>query len=149
VSSQWGAARHYVGPVSVFAAVQRLQEATEDGGLAKLCEGHGIRVLTLFGSARTDPATARDLDLAVLLRSAAQASMVELVPDLMDLSGTEDVDVLLLNGASPTARFAGLVNAVPLYESEPGAWAQCQMAAAVEFYETEWLRRLDLELLAG
>lgn len=67
----------------------------------------------------------------------------------MDLLGTDDVDVMLLDRATPTARFAGLVEALPLYESTPGAWATAQMTAVVEFYETAWLRRMDLEELAG
>ncbi len=32
-----------------------------------------------------------------------------------DLTGSDDVDVLVLDGASPTARSSGLVGAQPLY----------------------------------
>jgi hypothetical protein len=34
------------------------------------------------------------------------------------------------------------------YESEPGAWASASTAAVLERMDTEWLRRLDLDLLA-
>jgi hypothetical protein len=58
------------------------------------------------------------------------------------------VDLLVLDGASPTARFHGLVGAQPLYEAAPGLFARTQMAAALEFYETAWLRDLDLQRMA-
>jgi predicted nucleotidyltransferase len=133
----------------VAEAVTRLERAADDGTLARLCLRHGVRVLTLFGSARTDLASARDLDIAVSLADSAASDVPELVLDLVELTGTEQVDVMVLDRATPTARFAGLVEAAPLYEAEPGQWARAQMAAALEFYETDWLRRLDLELLSG
>jgi predicted nucleotidyltransferase len=135
--------------MGVEEAVTRLKQAADDGGLEQLCRRHGVRVLTLFGSARTDPASARDLDVAVSFGRRATSVPVELVvAELMDLTGTDRVDVLVLDRATPTARFAGLVDGTPLYEAEAGEWACAQMAAALEFYETEWLRRLDLELLS-
>ena len=59
------------------------------------------------------------------------------------------VDVLVLDDASPTARFSGPVGAHPLYEASPGLFARTQMAAALEFYETAWLRELDLQRMAS
>ena len=45
-------------------------------------------------------------------------------------------------------RERALVGPVVLDESEPGAWAAASTAAMLERMDTEWLRRLDLELLA-
>lgn len=45
-------------------AVTRLRTEGADGSLARLCEGLGIDLLTLFGSALRDPATAGDVDVA-------------------------------------------------------------------------------------
>jgi len=45
-------------------------------------------------------------------------------------------------------RERALVGSVVLDESEPGAWAAASTAAMVERMDTEWLRRLDLDLLA-
>lgn len=134
--------------VGVQQAVARLLRSADDGSLARLCERHDVEVLTLFGSARTDAASARDVDIAVRFRGRATPDPVPLVGDLIDLLGTNAVDVLLVDRATPTGRFAALVEALPLYETADGVWASAQMAAAVEFYETEWLRRLDLEQLA-
>ena len=79
-----------------------------------------------------------------------KASLVlVLLDDLSVLTGSDDVDLLVLDGAPPTARFAGLVGAQPLYEESPGLFARTQMAAALEFYETAWLRDLDLQRMAS
>ncbi len=40
------------------------------------------------------------------------------------------------------------MGSVVLDESEPGAWATASTAAMVERMDTEWLRRMDLDLLA-
>ena len=48
--------------------------------------------------------------------------------------------------AAPRKR--ALVGSVVLDESEPGAWAAASTAAMVERTDTEWLRRIDLDLLA-
>lgn len=129
-------------------AVETLLRAAADGSLARLCERHDVELVTLFGSARSDPGSARDVDIAVRFRGRATSDPVPLLGDLMDLLTTDAVDLLLLDRATPTGRFAALAEGLPLYESADGVWANAQMAAALEFYETEWLRRLDLEQLA-
>lgn len=72
----------------------------------------------------------------------------ELLEALMELVGADEVDLLVLDQASPTARCHGLVEAVPVYEDLAGRFAHTQLAAALVFYETEWLRLVDLEMLA-
>jgi hypothetical protein len=37
----------------------------------------------------------------------------------------------------------------PLYEYRPGEFARQQMRASGQRLDTEWMRRLDLELMAG
>ena len=104
--------------------------------------------MTVFGSALRDADRARDLDVAVLLPGGS-GTLLMLHEALADLTGSDSVDVLVLDGASPTARFAGLVGAQPLYQAQEGLFATTQMAAALEFYETAWLRDLDLQRMAG
>lgn len=124
------------------------QAAAGDGRLDALCADLGIDVLTVFGSALVDPSTARDLDIGIGYLVTAERDVVRTVTELMALAGTDDVDVLVLDEAGPTAKRNALAVVLPLYESEPGRYAQRQMAAMLEFMETDWLRRLDLELLA-
>jgi hypothetical protein len=96
--------------------------------------------------ARDDPA-ARDLDVGVLLEPNTRIAYLPLIQDL-ELLTEADVDVVHLNGAGPVLRERALVGSVVLDESEPGAWASASTAAVLERMDTEWLRRLDLELLA-
>lgn len=102
--------------------------------------------MTVFGSAVPDAGGASDLDVAVA--TTGPLDRLALVGDLADLTRSDDVDLLVLDGATPTARFAGLVSALPLHEAAPGLFARTQMAAALEFYETAWLRDLDLQRMA-
>lgn len=125
----------------------RLRVAAETGELDGLCRRHRIRVLTVFGSAARDDPAARDLDVGVLLEPNTRIDYLPLIQDL-ELLTEADVDVVHLNGAGPVLRERALVGSVVLDESEPGAWASASTAAVLERMDTEWLRRLDLELLA-
>ena len=128
-------------------ALARLREAANDGRLDDLCRRHGVRVLTVFGgAARLDPA-ARDLDVAVGFGPKQVGDVLALVDELTSLTGSDDVDLLVLERAGPVARERALVGCVPLYESEPTAYAAAQVAAMTERMDTEWLRALDLEAL--
>jgi predicted nucleotidyltransferase len=133
--------------VSVADSLDRLRAAADDGRLDDLARRHGLTLMTVFGSAVRTPERARDLDVAVSLRAGTHG-LLALVGELADLTASDDVDVLVLDAASPTARFSGLVGAQPLYEASAGLFARTQMAAALEFYETAWLRDLDLQRMA-
>ena len=138
----------YSRAVSVAESLDRLRAAADDGRLDGLARRHGVTLLTVFGSALRTPERARDLDVAMSL-PAGTHGLLALVGELAGLTASDDVDVLVLDGASPTARFFGLVGARPLYEASPGLFARTQMAAALEFYETAWLRDLDLQRMAS
>lgn len=134
--------------MSVPESLARLRAAAADGRLDELARRYGIGLVTVFGSAVRTPDQARDLDVAVSLPTGAH-ELLGVVGELADLTESDDVDLLVLDGASPTARFSGLVGAEPLYEASPGVFARTQMAAALEFYDTAWLRDLDLQRLAS
>lgn len=134
--------------MTVGAALEKLRTAAADGRLDDLCSDLGIQVMTVFGSAVSDPVTARDIDVAVAYRPTAERDDLRTIDALMTLTGFDAVDLLVLDDADPTARRNATVGVLPLYEAEAGAYAHTQMAAVLEFLETGWLRRLDLELLA-
>jgi predicted nucleotidyltransferase len=138
----------YSDGVTIQDALAVLRAAADDGRLAALCRPHGVRLVMVFGSALDDPERAHDLDVAVSLEGQAPATL-QVLDALVALTGVETIDLMVLDGASPTARRNGLVGALPLFEAEPGLFARTQMAAAIEFYETDWLRRLDLERMAS
>ena len=105
-------------------------------------------MLTVFGSAARDDPAARDLDIGVLLELGAQIDYLALIDDLERITEA-NIDVVHLNPAGPVLRERALVGSVVLDESEPGAWAAASTAAVLERMDTDWLRRLDLDLLAG
>lgn len=63
-------------------------------------------------------------------------------------AGPAEVDLVDLARGPVTLRAEALSTGLPLYESEPGAWANSQMAATLERWDTAWLRELDLHLMA-
>lgn len=130
------------------SAVRRLQDAAEDGRLDELCARHGVRVLTVFGSAIRPEAQPRDVDVAVAFERGSRADLLALIDDLTVLTGSDDLDVMVLDRAGPVARERGLVGCLPLYESEPAAYARAQVAAIGVRLDTAWMRALDLEALA-
>ncbi|MGH3672067.1 MAG: nucleotidyltransferase domain-containing protein [Pseudonocardiaceae bacterium] len=127
----------------------RLRAAVESGELDRLCRQWKVNLFTVFGSAgRGEPAPG-DLDIAVLTDRGADFDLYGFVTEVIGIVGLEKVDVAHLNAAGPLLRERALVGAIILYEREPGTWARASTAAAMERMDTDWLRRLGLELLAG
>jgi predicted nucleotidyltransferase len=127
----------------------RLRAAASDGTLDMACARHSVRVLTVFGSTAQGAPKPADLDVAVAFQPGVTPDVLALLEELVSLTGVEQVDLLNLDRAGPVARERGLVGAIPLYESEPGAYATTQMAAMTTRMETERFRRMSLELMAG
>ena len=120
-----------------------LRAAAQDGRLDDLCRRHSVRVLTVFGSAARPGGDARDLDVAVGFEPHHAGDVLALLDDLSAITGSDDVDLLVLDRADPSHERA-LVHCVPRYKSEPTAFATAQVAAEGERMDTEWLRALDL-----
>lgn len=130
-------------------ALQRLRDAAESGELDAFCGRHHVRVLTVFGSAGRGEECARDLDVGVLVERDHDFDIIAAINDLIELAGTDAVDLAHLNRGGPVIRERALVGSVVLHESRRGAVAEAQVIAIAERVETDPMRRLDLELLAG
>ena len=129
--------------------LSRLRAAERDGELARMCRRTGIELLTVFGSlARGDDAP-RDVDIAVLPSRGFALDLLNVIAELVELAGLEQIDVVDLSAAGPVLRERALVGAIVLHEERPGIWARASTAAVMERMDTDWLRRLDLDLLAG
>ena len=136
-------------PVNPLTALERLRAAAASGELDAICERRGVRVLGAFGSAprrlrHPEDPLPRDLDLSVSF--AGPARVLELIDDLVQLTGYDGLDLLVLDDAEPLAKAEGYVG-IGLYEREAGDWAIGQMAALAERRDTAHLRRLDLDAL--
>lgn len=130
-------------------ALATLRDLADRGELDHFCEERGIRLLVAFGSvADRQRAEPGDLDLAVLIEDGVP--LVAVVNAFTSLLGTDAVDVVDVRRADPVLRHRALVGAVvPLYECERGLFAEEQIAAMLTYMDTAWLRRLDLETMAG
>lgn len=130
-------------------AARRLHDAAVDGRLEALADNHGLALVVMFGSASRGQPGARDLDVAVGSRARSGLDTLAVICALMDLVDHDRVDLLDLDRAGPVARQHALVPGDPLYEHQPGEFARQQMKASGQRLSTEWMRRLDLELMAS
>lgn len=126
----------------------RLLAAAAAGELDDLLVRHGVRVLTVFGSAGRGEPDPRDLDVGVAFERGVRGDALRLAEELGDVAGT-DVDLGLADDATPLFRERALAAATPVWESTPGAWIDAAVAAQLERMDTAWLRRADLERRAS
>ncbi len=132
-----------------MAALAALRDAATSGALDEFCVRHRIRVLTVFGSAAREESGPRDLDVGALTEHDTPLDVVAAVTELTALAGFDGVDLVHLNRGGPLIRERALVGSVDLYESEPAALANAQVAAMAERVETDPMRRMNLRMLAG
>lgn len=135
--------------VTPSEGLDRLRAAARSGELRKLCQRRHVNLLTVFGSAGRGEPDPQDLDIGAQTEHGTDFDLFGFVTDVIDLVGFEQVDVVHLNAAGPLLRERALVGSIILHESEPGTWAHASTAAVMERLDTDWLRRLSLELLAG
>lgn len=133
-------------PIIVAARWLHGDEACE--AIESLCGRFGIELMTIFGSA-VDPMTEYPGDLDVAVQGvSSEVDALGVIDALIELTGCDAVDLTVLNRASPVVRAKALCG-IGLYERTSGALARAQMAALGEWRDTAWLRRLDLDRLAG
>lgn len=135
---------------SVRLAHERLREAATQGALVTLCNGHDLDLLVEFGSV-LDPATdPRDLDVAVRFGPGDEAhDTLQILDDLYRLTGSERIDLMILNRAAPLARERALTTGEPLFQRNRGDFASAQIAAIMERLDTDRFRAMELELMSS
>lgn len=151
-----------------------LTSAAHSGSLAAVCAAHHVDLMVLFGSAALalDPIAAddtsddarpatpvartagdrapQDIDIAVRRTSGSpRIDQLALLEDLYRLSGSERIDLMLLDAAGPVARQRALTRGRLLFEATPGLLAEAQVAAAMEYLDTAHLRELNLAAMAA
>jgi predicted nucleotidyltransferase len=130
-------------------ALARLRAAAEDGRLEAIVPARELTLVTVFGSVVDDPANAHDIDIAVMPRRGTSLDILGVINDFLWLTGSDDVDVMDLGRAGPVARQHALTYSEVLYEAERGEGAEAEIRATMERMDTDWLRDLDLRLMAG
>lgn len=116
------------------------------GELGGLCTRHAVGLLTVFGSVLVPGRQPNDLDIAVRFDGEAP-DVLGFLDELSAVADTSRIDLLDLRRAGPVARERGLLGE-PLFEVAPSTFAREQIAAMMERMDTDWLRELQLELMA-
>lgn len=133
---------------TVADELKRLESAAVDGRLPGLCRQHRIDLFVVFGSALDPEAEPKDLDLAVRFGADSRRDVLRLLSDLAALTGSDRIDLMVLNAAGPVAREQALVFGRPIFQADRNNFANAQIAAIMERLETDRFRQLDLELMA-
>lgn len=150
----------------IASGVRRLRHAADSEELAELARRHQLELITLFGSSRKRPESAGDIDVAYLpafrpagsqessrTQTAAASNSsrslpthVQLMIDVEELTGCDQIDLMSLKQATPVALFAALAYGEPLYESQKGIFANQQIQAMGIFRDTAHFRDLALRM---
>jgi len=117
--------------------------------LHRIFARHGVILAYLFGSqAEGKAGPLSDVDIAVLLgpqvpQERWSAVQIDLINDLIGLFHRDDVDVALLNRATPVLAQEVVRSGQVIYEAEPGTRVDFQVATLRRYVDTEPLRRLQ------
>jgi len=97
----------------------------------RFCKTKRIAFAALFGSTASGKTTARsDLDLAFWVEGKrVEGRQLDLINGLMPLLRRSDLDVVVLNHASPLLQWQVASTGQPLYEHTPGAFRRFQRLA--------------------
>jgi predicted nucleotidyltransferase len=93
--------------------------------LRAFAQAHDLRLVVLFGSRARGAETAEsDLDLGVwLARTPSAAQRSAIVRGLIELCGTDRLDVAFLDTASPLLVWQAARNGKPLFEASRGVFS--------------------------
>jgi predicted nucleotidyltransferase len=128
----------------------RLRDAATRGALGELCHRHNLDLLVVFGSVLALGSDPRDLDVAVRFGPGDDVhDTLRLLDDLYLLTGSERIDLMVLNRAAPLARERALTTGEPLFQRKPGDFANAQIAAIMERLDTDRFRAMELELMSS
>lgn len=120
-----------------------------------LFQQHPVRLAYLFGSQatrRTHPSS--DIDIAVLLDEALPpderfAERIRLLGDQSRIFGTDRVDLVMLNGASPLLAYEVLRHGVLLYCADAQTRIEFQVRTLRAYEDTIPLRRILSEAMVA
>jgi len=125
--------------------------------LKNICDLYGIELIFLFGSNVKDKVTAKsDLDIGVYLTNPLPPEKIwEFQCSLMDIYKRSDVDLIILNDASPLLLFSLLLNNKVIYMKDEHllydffSWARKRYWQYKSHFEkyAEQLKRVRLEAM--
>jgi predicted nucleotidyltransferase len=129
-------------------ALARLEAASASGQLDFLCARYGAVLLVVFGSVLKPEGAPRDLDIAVRFADSSP-DLLGFLDALSEVAGTSSLDLMDLGRADPVAREHALVGGKMLVQVVNGLFNRAQLAAMMERMDTDWLRQIDLGMMAA
>jgi predicted nucleotidyltransferase len=117
--------------------------------MKQICIDNGVVLAYLFGSqAEGKAGPLSDVDIAVLLgpqvaREQWFQVQLDLMCALMSLFHRDDVDVVILNQATPVLAHEVVQSGQILYEARPGIRTDFELTSLRRYVDTEPLRRLQ------
>ena len=128
--------------------LRRLKADRDNGELEALCDQLDVDLLTLFGSARRNPDSANDIDVAFSFRHGVDGDDLAVINALGERYG-DLLDLMPLDRAESVARVQALSLGEVLVELTPGKFATLQIASYGIFQDEAPLRARILEMLAN
>jgi uncharacterized protein len=128
--------------------------ALDRQALGVMAREHGLDLIVLFGStARGRRREGSDMDIAIqFVGSCPQPLTLEQEAMASDalfraLRPRCELDVVLLNGASPLLRWNVAQHGIPLHAASPSHWVSYRIRAHREYEDTARFRRRQWEVL--
>ena len=131
---------------------KRPPQVTEEGlqAAVRVCINAGADLVYLFGSQPRGKAWAEsDVDLAVLLGPSVPKERfgpvrAQIISELMTIFGSDDVDVAILNQASPLFTYSGVIQGGRLlFEKDRLTRIQFEVRAFQQYVDTAPLRDIQ------
>jgi predicted nucleotidyltransferase len=117
--------------------------------IRKVCQKYPVACLILFGSqAKGEERKESDIDVGVLFeREIPARDELQFFYDLINLFGTDRVDLVNLNRAGPVLQKEVALYGEPLFEREKGLFDEYLIRALNKYQDTKDIRKLEKELL--
>lgn len=132
-----------------------VEKAPAESEMSEIFERHQVALAYLFGSQATGQAgPLSDVDIAVLFSSCVppkQWSLIQLalMNDLMSLFGRNEMDLVILNRATPLLADQVVRHGQVLFESDPLQRVRFETETLRRYLDTKPLRQLLWSYLEG
>ncbi len=118
-------------------------------GIKSFCKESGIELLVLFGSSASDePETARDIDVAIILKKGMRPSKLDLIYKLDDFSNGKKIDLVILTvDTDPLILHEIFFNGQCIYEIKQGFFEKEKLRAWKLYIDTMKIRTMRSQYL--
>ncbi len=120
--------------------IEQAKQAAE-----RIAKKYDLKLVALFGSQATGKTHEKsDIDIAVLGKQAVDFDVqTKIWSEFSDVFKRDDIEVVVLNGASPTMMYVLVRDGKLLYEKAAGDFMSWKFYALGVWRDTAWLRDLN------